>query len=153
MALIVCAPVPLKLTVDPVTVYAPAPGVNVPQTPIVPEEASTRAPPLAFRLPKFHAGMVCEEPLLMVTVEAQFNDGVADEVEDSVPVIVKLPALVVVKLPVPLNVKLITVRAELMLKVFVPGEEMVTLSAEVGTPLGVQLALVPQSVSEEPFQV
>jgi hypothetical protein len=89
----------------------------------------------------------------MVTVEAQFNDGVADEVEDSVPVIVKLPALVVVKLPVPLNVKLITVRAELMLKVFVPGEEMVTLSDDTGTPLGVQLVLVAQSLLVEPFQV
>jgi len=41
---IVCAPVPLKLTVLPVTVYALAPGVNVPATPIVPLGASVRAP-------------------------------------------------------------------------------------------------------------
>src|SRR5688572_9128320 len=41
---IVCAPEPLRLTVLPVTVYAFVPGVNVPATPIVPLDASVRAP-------------------------------------------------------------------------------------------------------------
>jgi hypothetical protein len=41
---IVCAPDPLKATVLPVTVYAFVPGVNAAATPIVPEEASVRAP-------------------------------------------------------------------------------------------------------------
>jgi hypothetical protein len=40
----VCAPAPLKFTVLPVTVYAFVPGVNVPATPTVPDDASVRAP-------------------------------------------------------------------------------------------------------------
>ena len=127
--------------------------MKVPQIPIVPVDASTRAPPLAVRLPKFQAGIVCEEPLLIVTVEAQSKDGVADVVDEIVPMMVNEPELVVVKLPVPLSVKLITLRAELMLNKLVPGEEIVTLSVDAGTPLGVQLVLVPQSLLVVPFHV
>jgi hypothetical protein len=120
---------------------------------MVPVDASTRAPPLASRLPKFHAGIVWEPALLIVTVEAQSSDGVAEVVDEIVPMMVNDPELVVVKLPVPLTVKLITLRAELMLNKLVPGEEIVTLSVDAGTPLGVQLVLVPQSLLVVPFHV
>ena len=41
----------MKVTVLPVDVYVPAPGVNVPEMPMVPELASVRFPPLAVRFP------------------------------------------------------------------------------------------------------
>ena len=47
---IVCDPAPLKSTELPVIVYAFAPGVNVPATPTVPEEARVRAMPYLARL-------------------------------------------------------------------------------------------------------
>lgn len=50
-AAIDCALAPLKTTVLVPTVNAPAPGVKLPQIPVVPLLDQTREPPVVFRLP------------------------------------------------------------------------------------------------------
>ena len=102
---IVWAPVPLKFTVLPVTVNAPAPRVNVPQIPMVPLEANTLSPPDAFKLPKFQAGMVCEVALVIATVELQPKEGVALVVDATFPFMVNVALPEMVKVPVPVTEK------------------------------------------------
>ena len=66
---IVCAPMPLKLTVLPVVVKLFAPGVKIPATPTVPLAASVRAPvELLVRWKKLNAGIVCAPESLKFTV-------------------------------------------------------------------------------------
>src|SRR3954452_11837145 len=106
----VCAPVPLKFTVLPVIVYAFAPGVNAPATPIVPLAASVRAPvELLVRLLYANAGIACAtEPLkwtvLAVTVYT-FVPGV------KLPATPIVPLAATVRAPVELLVRLLYANA------------------------------------------